>query len=95
MLTTTADHSDVRLDAAGNGYQPPPARYTAALLAQAMRHLTGTPQPIADTTFGPRRCDTPLDMGHGAWWTSSGLLYLDCSDRAAPFGGLGLCSARR
>jgi hypothetical protein len=47
-------HAVIRLDAPGDGYAPPPARYTAALLCDAIARAAAAVRLAAPTGRGPR-----------------------------------------
>jgi hypothetical protein len=64
-------HAVIRLDAAGDGYQPPQARYTAALLAEAIGQAaaavtitTGPPGPAIRIGFGDQTDRRIIREGH-------------------------------
>ena len=64
-------HAVIRLDAPGDAYQPPPGRYTAALLcdaigqaAAAVTLTTGPPGPAVRLTFGPQTDTRPIRHGN-------------------------------
>jgi hypothetical protein len=54
-------HAVIRLDAPGDDYAPPPARYTAALLCDAIRSAAAAVRWAADA--GPRRPAVRLGFG--------------------------------
>jgi hypothetical protein len=64
-------HAVIRLDAPGDAYQPPPGRYTAALLCDAIGQAaaattvtTGPPGPAVRLTFGPQTDARPIRHGN-------------------------------
>ncbi len=67
-------HAVIRLDAAGDGYQPPPGRYTAALLADAIDQaaaavtlVTGPAGPAIRLGFGTQT-DTGASSAKATPW---------------------------
>src|SRR5271170_7451869 len=73
-------HAVIRLDASGQDYQPPPARYTAALLAEAIDQAaaavtltTGPHGPAIRLGFGPQTDTRIIREGHPLTTTGQAL----------------------
>ncbi len=74
-------HAVIRLDAPGPGYQPPPARYTATLLCDAIRQATaavslpaslGPARPAVRLTFGAPQGTDARPIRHDTALTGTG-----------------------